>query len=392
MSAAPPEGAQDPIAEETAKVVATLETQVQTHYAPPRVKRDAHPKMHGCVQAEVVVDPAIRADLRHGVFAVPGSRYRAWVRFSNAFGVDHDLKFDTRGMGIKLLGVSGDKPWSDEPSTQDFLLATHDAFFMPDEKDYNEFARAAGADPPNVVKFFLERRRLWHAFAQLLRSGFVLARNPLSIRFFSQTPYRLGPHVVKVQARPCITQALGDQLPAAWWFRCQAIVANAILMTHQSQTKKPAAEAWCERHIADRNLLRLAMMAFLAEHDASFDLLVQPRIDVPEMPIHDATIRWPESLSAFEKVATITIPRQMFWPQPGLSEALAAATNEMMDLGENMSFNPWHALPEHEPLGAINLMRRRVYPAIVSLRNGLNRVGRTVPTVADYDRLKQIVQ
>jgi hypothetical protein len=63
----------------------------------------------------------------------------------------------------------------------------------------------------------------------------------------------------------------------------------------------------------------------------------------------------------------------------------------MMELGENMSFNPWHAIEAHEPLGSINLMRRRIYPAIVSLRRGLNRVGTPDPAAA-YDRLKPIIR
>src|SRR5207237_281129 len=145
--------------------------------------------------------------------------YRAWIRFSNAFHIEHDLKFGTRGMAIKLLDVSGETPWSDEPRTQDFLLATHDAFFLPDEKGYDEFAKAAGETPPAVFAFF-RRRRLWNAYFQMLRSSIVLAISPLAIWFFSQSPYQFGPHVAKMQARPSVTPALGNQLPAAWCIWC----------------------------------------------------------------------------------------------------------------------------------------------------------------------------
>ena len=382
----------DPMALDVSELVATLAGQVQRDYAPPRVKRDAHPKMHGCVQAELIVWPKIASDLRHGVFTTPGVSYRAWIRFSNAFRIQHDLKFDTRGMGIKLLGVLGDKPWSDETHTQDFLLATHDAFFLPDEKEYVEFAQAVGEDPPKVLGFFSKPHR-WRWAIQMFRSFVVLARNPLAIPYFSQTPYRLGPNlVVKLHARPCLTQELGDSLPARWSFWCQAIVGNLILFARQSRAKSAVAEAWCERCIADRNFLRLAMMSFLAGHEASFDLLVQRRIDSPKMPIDDATRRWPEWLSSFEKVATIRVPRQVFWPQTGFSLELGKKTSEMTELGENMSFNPWHTLRDHEPLGAINLARRQVYPAIVELRHRLNGVDRTEPTTHHYDRLKNIVQ
>jgi hypothetical protein len=75
-----------------------------------------------------------------------------------------------------------------------------------------------------------------------------------------------------------------------------------------------------------------------------------------------------------------------------MREELSRATIEMMELGENMSFNPWHALVEHEPLGAINQMRRRIYPAIATLRRQLNGVTPVEPDVAQYNRLKAIVQ
>jgi Dyp-type peroxidase family len=375
-------------------VVSTLERQVQQDYGPPRVKRDAHPKMHGCVQAELFVDPKIPLDLQHGVFvkpAKPDACYKAWIRFSNAFRIQHDLEFETRGMGIKLLDVPGPKLSDDEAGTQDFLLATHDAFFLPDGTDYDKFAEAVGADPPNPFPFF-KQRGLWLAFYRLLRGSLVLARNPLDIQYYSQTPYQLGPHEVKLQARPRRTKKLRDSLPAAWWFWCQAIGANLKLLWNERSDKKPAAEDFCHRYIAHRDLLRLAMMSFLAEHDAWFDLLVQTRTDPDRMPIDDATIRWCESASEFKKVATIRIPRQAFWPQPGLSEEFRKATTEIMELGENMSFNPWHALPEHRPLGSINDLRRIVYPAIVKLRHRLNRVAPREPAVADYDRLKEIVR
>jgi hypothetical protein len=173
---------------------------------------------------------------------------------------------------------------------------------------------------------------------------------------------------------------------------CQAIVANAVLLAAATPVKSAAAEQWCDSHIAGRDFLRLAMMAFLAEHDASFDLLVQRRKTSRRMPIDDATRRWPESLSSFQKVADIRIPRQVFWPQQGLSNTVDKATKEMMELGENMSFNPWHTIRDHEPLGTINLMRRTIYPAIVRLRNDLNRTPRVTSSVAKYEELKQLVR
>ena len=72
--------------------------------------RDAHPKAHGCVQAEFQVEQDLPPHLAQGVF-VPGRKYSALIRFSNgdADPTRPDAKPDARGMAIKLLTVPGDK-------------------------------------------------------------------------------------------------------------------------------------------------------------------------------------------------------------------------------------------------------------------------------------------
>jgi hypothetical protein len=63
-----------------------------------------------------------------------------------------------------------------------------------------------------------------------------------------------------------------------------------------------------------------------------------------------------------ERVAEIVIP-----PQNTLSPA--------RDLFcDNLSFSPWHGLAEHQPLGLVNRVRRRVYLAISAHRHELNGV------------------
>ena len=42
-----------------------------------------HEKSHGCVAAEFIVDPKIAATYQHGIFATPGKKYDAIIRFSN---------------------------------------------------------------------------------------------------------------------------------------------------------------------------------------------------------------------------------------------------------------------------------------------------------------------
>ncbi|KAF8926952.1 hypothetical protein BGZ52_005017, partial [Haplosporangium bisporale] len=49
-------------------------------------------------------------------------------------------------------------------------------------------------------------------------------------------------------------------------------------------------------------------------------------------------------------------------------------------LGERLSFNPWHSLPEHKPLGAMNRFRKVVYERISRVRDTMNSVPRQEPS------------
>jgi hypothetical protein len=48
-------------------------------------------------------------------------------------------------------------------------------------------------------------------------------------------------------------------------------------------------------------------------------------------------------------------------------------------LGENLSFTPWHALPEHRPLGGINRARKVIYDLISTFRHRENDQPRREP-------------
>ena len=87
------------------------------------------------------------------------------------------------------------------------------------------------------------------------------------------------------------------------------------------------------------------------------------QIGTAAMPIDDAVMPWDQRRSPYVKVATITVDR--------LPDEFDA--EEMMQFGEHLSFTPWHALPDHKPLGSINAARRDVYRRISTLRHRLNK-------------------
>jgi hypothetical protein len=56
-----------------------------------------------------------------------------------------------------------------------------------------------------------------------------------------------------------------------------------------------------------------------------------------------------------------------------------------MALAEQLSFTPWHTLPAHEPVGAINRVRHAVYQAISIYRHRRNGIVRREPRSLDLD-------
>ena len=74
------------------------------------------------------------------------------------------------------------------------------------------------------------------------------------------------------------------------------------------------------------------------------------------MPIEDASVEWPADAAPFQTVATLRIPSQRF------------DSPEQLARCEAISFNPWHALVPHRPLGSMNRARRAIYEALAPFR------------------------
>jgi Catalase len=286
------------------------------------VLRGQHPKSHGCVKAEFVVDPEVGSDLDWGLFSQPRT-YAAWIRFSASSGPPKpDSKHDAHGMSIKVLADEGE---------QDFCLVNHNVFFCRNAFDYADFAEAitaGGAEGGGFLRVGLffsppteERRR---GLLNLLRVISKRVVNPLHIQYWSQTPFALGPHAVKYSARPHRQQGGGRQ----------SLLGN--------------------------DGLEEAMARSLRGAGAGFDFTVQRQVDPRTMPVEDPTVEWKESDSPFRKVATIRIPPQDF------------ASQDDRSFAESLFFTPWHALPDHLPLGGINRVRRAVYVASSALRHDMN--------------------
>jgi len=217
---APPDGEREAIG----RIVEVTKGKFAADYAAGErpVRRDQHAKAHGCVRADFVVGADVPADLRHGVFKEPGT-YPTWIRFSSSASSPKplpDSKRDAHGMAIKLMGVAGPKVMASESdaTTQDFVLANSRVFFCRNAADYVELASAAARG--GIMRFFIgwnpAKWRVKELFNMLLATQQKLD-DPLAIRYWSQTPYALGPHAVKYAAAPlgsisagvCVTRSAG---------------------------------------------------------------------------------------------------------------------------------------------------------------------------------------
>lgn len=318
------------IAEQIAEVI---EKSIRKQYALGSARRDAHPKAHGCVRAEFQVLETLPKNLAKGIF-IPGKKYQAWIRFSNGSpdATQADIKKDARGMAIKVLAVSGEKRLEDEVATQDFIMINHPVFFVNDPNRYMSFMQDINSD-----RFF---RKLHIPFA-LGSKGTLIAlnlrtriSNPLQTRYWSMVPYQLGigpdRQAVKYSARSCT--AAVDPIP-----------------NHPKH-----------------DFLRDALRTSLQKGDACMEFLVQPRTS-STLLVEDAMTEWKETQAPFYQVATIRIPQQVF------------DTPDQNKFCENLSFTPWHTLPEHKPLGVINRMRKVIYDRISQVRHEMNSTQRQEP-------------
>lgn len=324
LSTATQETATDTILDTAAQEAATdtivdIDLKVQAEKGPD-LRKD-HPKGHGLVWGEFKVEDNIPESLKVGVFAQPKT-YPIWVRPSNASPAHKrgqrtsDLVPDVRALAIKLLQVEGEKVLDDEQETQDFLLINHPVFFVRDAQGFANLTKASVGQANEE-----ELRSLAPTFEILKTITSKQVANPLLIQYWSATPFQLGSQAIKFSVKP-----------------------------HQQDT--PGATPISDTY------LREAVVKYLTQEgkDATFDFLVQLYINEEKTPIENPMQEWKEEDSPYIKLATIKIPAQKF------------DFEERKRLDEGLSFMAWHTLPEHEPLGSVNLARKKVYQEIVKAR------------------------
>ncbi|WP_407530467.1 hypothetical protein [Methylobacterium oryzisoli] len=293
-------------------------------------RRGQHPKQHGCVWARFEVLDDIPPAYQVGLFAKPGT-YTAYIRFSNGAQRD-DRSPDIHGMAIKLTGVDGPKILEAERSaaTHDFILADNPVFFIRDMDEYvrfmEEFAVTAphGKPPVQFISWLQANRPAGVPVLMGFRQQ--VQDSPLAARYWSQVPYALGLD--------------------------EGTICRYGALPHAGNIAVPIPPA-----ARDDGYLQRAMVDQLTRRPARFDFTVQMRESDSEA-VDNPTTEWDLERYPVQRVAVVTIPPQTF------------ASEEQMRFGESLSYTPWHALPEHRPVGQINAIRREVYIASSTVRHG----------------------
>lgn len=325
------------------KIVQLLQNQMLRLYKKDNEKqlRQIHPKMNGCVKAEFIIEKNLPDELKVGLFKEATS-FPSWIRFSNGDTKPlPDWKKDIRGFAIKIMNVPGKKIVESkrDGGNHDFILMNTKNFVSKKVKDFSKILKVV-TTPSNAFNFFPKLFTLLGSLPILARASKAKVKcdHPFSVSYFSTVPYRFG-----------------DETRA---------VKYAVVPSEKNKL------VYTDKKSED--FLRSNMAATLLKNEITYDFFIQFQTDPEKMPIEDPTVVWDSPLI---KVATIRIPTQIF------------DTPEQNDFGDNLSFNSWHALPEHRPLGNFNRVRKKIYEEMYAFRHKHNKI-KDVEPEADYDFFK----
>jgi hypothetical protein len=283
-----------------------------------------HVKQHVGAIGELKVSAPPEA--RHGVFAEPDARWPVYVRFSNGAGARQpDGPPDARGFAVKLVGVPGKKliEGLEDELTQDFLFIDTPALPFQNPEQFMAFVRAAKDGPAKLLPGLI--------------AGFG---------FFKAIGILWGA-ITAEKVKSFATHAFHTGAPIAFG----STAAKLGLFPLPNDAPPPS--------VGGGDYLRDDLVARLGAGELSWSLRAQPFVDESTTPIEDTSVVWS---GPWVELGTLTLPRQ---------DPDSARGKEVSELVNRMSFDPWHAIEAHRPLGAIMRARRAAYAPSVIGRKAL---------------------
>ena len=305
------------------------DTLVETTGDDKMMRRDAHPKHHGCVQTRLTIDNSrLPQDLRVGLFS-ENKTYNGIARFSNGDPdfTKGDSEKDVRDFALKLFDVPYRNylqqiGFDDEANVHDMVMMNADNFFIPNPKAYEKFMKSTRGRW-GVLSYLAFH---WGTLRNILKAR-VQVSNPLDIDYASATPYKLGSMSMKMKIKSCKEKK--DSIP-----------------------KKGA-----------HNYLGERLENSLKENEGCFEFFVQPNRDPKNNNIENAMALWNEKESPLIKVGKLAILKQTGF-----------RSEEKMKSCEDMTFNPWRSPEDNRPMGGVNRIRLEVYLNQSKLRHEYNGV------------------
>ena len=316
-------------------IISSFQTQMHDLWKPGGFERGGNTKTHGIVRGEFIVHDGLPENLRRGIYAQPHT-YRAWVRFSGP-GPYITPDIDDVGfmsISIKLMGVPGPKLMDEEKFTLDMFGVSTPTFVTPDTKAN---AQLQIESVKNASIFYFLNFHRSHVLDFIMQSLWIKTQSsPFEAPYFSCVPYLFGE---------------GQAMQYSVWPK-----TNKRTPIPRLPLRPPD------------DYLRDAMVASLAAEDVELDIRLQRQTDPHLMPIENNAVLWPEKLSPRISAATLRIPRQTF------------NSPAQMEFAKRLSYNPWHGIAEHRPLGNQSRARRRMYAELSKLRHTMNDVPHYEPT------------
>src|SRR6201996_6747464 len=316
-------------------IVSSFQSQMRGLWKPGKFERGGNTKTHGIVRGEFIVHDNLPENFRRGIYATPRS-YPAWVRFSGP-GPYITPDIDDVGfmsISVKLMGVPGPKLMEEEKFTQDMFGVSTPTFVTPDTMA-NAQLQIESLKNAQIL-YFLNLHQP-HVLDLVMQSLWTKTQSsPFEAPYFSCVPYLLGE---------------GQAMQYSVW----------------PKTNKKTPIPRLPLRPPD-DYLRNAMVKALNEGDVELDFRLQLQTDPFLMPIENNGVLWPEKLSPRVSVATLRLPKQKF------------DSPAQMEFARKLSYNPWHTIAEHRPLGNQSRARRRMYFELSQLRHSMNNVPHYEPT------------
>jgi len=272
-------------------------------------------------------------------FLIPGNKYNAMLRFSNASAeiVDDDSIPDLRGVALRIKTEKG---------VNDFLMTNAERHHAKDAREAM-IAIRAGVEKdivedllPNTIPDGIKRK---------------LAGTAGALPFLTTHLGFKGIHIATT-LKEQMSIKVKSLFTETFWSRAPLAIGNIAKPEETVAVKyrlRPAVPKPEQDKITAAKNLEATIMDELKEREVKYYFEVQRYRNPTDTPIEDATKSWGND-STFIPIAELIIEK--------------GSKNEKEAVNEE-EFNPWNIDLEHfQPLGSMNRCRKKIYAAGVHER------------------------